>query len=58
MTTLAAAASDLLEHLLLDRIIKIAIVLAALGVLAVGMRLLWRKVGQPKGDRGASGSDA
>ncbi|WP_275466888.1 hypothetical protein [Streptomyces noursei] len=51
MTALAAGASDLLEHLLLDRIIKIAIVLAALGVLAVGMRLLWRRVGQPKGER-------
>ncbi|MFC9742189.1 hypothetical protein ACFVKC_30295 [Streptomyces noursei] len=51
VTALAGQASDLLERLLLDRIIKISIVLAALGVLAVGMRLLWRRVGQPKGER-------
>ncbi|MGG2461257.1 hypothetical protein ACO0M4_15775 [Streptomyces sp. RGM 3693] len=48
MTGLATGSSDLLEHLLLDRAIKIVIVIAALGVLACGMTLLWRKVGRTK----------
>ncbi|GGX13049.1 hypothetical protein [Streptomyces noursei] len=51
MTGLAAGSSELLQHLLLDRVIKIVIVLAALGVLAAGMALIWRRAGRTKGGR-------
>ncbi|MEU7638950.1 MULTISPECIES: hypothetical protein [unclassified Streptomyces] len=51
MTGLAAGSSELLAHLLLDRVIKIVIVIAALGVLACGMTLLWRKAGRTKDRR-------
>ncbi|MEK2477718.1 MULTISPECIES: hypothetical protein [Streptomyces] len=51
MTGLAAGSSELLQHLLLDRVIKIVIVLAALGVLAAGMTLIWRRVGRTKDRR-------
>ncbi|MFJ9614257.1 hypothetical protein [Streptomyces noursei] len=51
MTGLAAGSSELLQHLLLDRVIKIAIVLAALGVLAAGMALIWRRAGRTKDGR-------
>lgn len=46
MTGLAADSSDLLHHLLLDRAIKAAIVLAALVVLALAMTLIWRHTGR------------
>ncbi|WP_438489703.1 hypothetical protein [Streptomyces sp. S186] len=50
MTGLAAGSSELIEHLLLDRVIKIVIVVAALGLLALGMRLLWRRAGRRSRD--------
>ncbi|MFE5716770.1 hypothetical protein ACFQ7J_38855 [Streptomyces sp. NPDC056501] len=48
MTSLAAQSSDLLHHLLLDRAIKVAIVVAALGILTLGMTVLWRRAGRAK----------
>ncbi|GFE18417.1 hypothetical protein Sgleb_64640 [Streptomyces glebosus] len=36
----------LLHHLLVDQAIKVAIVLVALLVLALGMRLIWKKAGR------------
>ncbi|MFF3545620.1 hypothetical protein ACFYXD_27675 [Streptomyces platensis] len=44
----------LLHHLLVDQAIKVAIVLVALLVLALGMRLIWKKAGgagPPRRDR-------
>jgi hypothetical protein len=35
--------SDLLEHLLIDRLIKLAIVIVVLLILALGMRIIWKK---------------
>ncbi|MGW1891562.1 hypothetical protein ACWCP6_15080 [Streptomyces sp. NPDC002004] len=46
-----AASSDLLQHLLLDRALKAAVVLVALVVLALGMRLIWRRTGRPRPPR-------
>ncbi|MCF3184320.1 hypothetical protein IPZ70_30925 [Streptomyces polychromogenes] len=43
---LAADHSDLLRHLLLDMALKAAIVVAALTVLALGMRAIWRRAGR------------
>ncbi|MET3985370.1 hypothetical protein [Streptomyces sp. PvR034] len=48
MVGLGAQSSDLLQHLLLDRAIKIAVVVVALGLLALGMRAIWRRVGRAK----------
>ncbi|MFJ7206927.1 hypothetical protein ACIQWR_25765 [Streptomyces sp. NPDC098789] len=48
MTTLAAESSDVLQHLLLDRALKVVIVVVALGVLALGMKVIWRRVGRVK----------
>ncbi len=45
MTGLAADAS-LLEHLILDRLIKIGVVLVALVLLAIGMAIIWRRAGR------------
>ncbi|BCK72645.1 hypothetical protein CP981_05975 [Streptomyces platensis] len=36
----------LLHHLLVDQAIKVALVLVALLVLALGMRLIWKKAGR------------
>lgn len=46
MIGLAAEPSGMLQHLLVDRAIKIAIVVVALAVLAIGMRVIWRKTGR------------
>ncbi|MFI1501639.1 hypothetical protein [Streptomyces platensis] len=46
--------AGLLHHLLVDQAIKVAIVLVALLVLALGMRLIWKKAGRagpPRRDR-------
>ncbi len=43
--------SELLHHLLVDRAIKIVIVAAALGVVALGMAAIWRWAGRPRGRR-------
>ncbi|MFE1907425.1 hypothetical protein ACFW96_27685 [Streptomyces gardneri] len=48
MTGLGAESSDLLHHLLMDRAIKAVIVVAALGVLALGMTVIWRRTGRTK----------
>ncbi|MFE6833989.1 hypothetical protein ACFVFI_03960 [Streptomyces sp. NPDC057705] len=48
MTSLGAESSDLLQHLLVDRAIKVVIVVAALGVLALGMTVIWRRAGRVK----------
>ncbi|CAM5239598.1 hypothetical protein [Streptomyces narbonensis] len=48
MISLAADPSGLLHHLLPDRAIKVAVVVAALGVLALGMTVLWRRAGRAK----------
>ncbi|GAA3810010.1 hypothetical protein GCM10022403_049880 [Streptomyces coacervatus] len=47
MTTLGAGSSDVLQHLLLDRAIKVGIVVVALGILALGMRAIWRRASRP-----------
>ncbi|MFD7976135.1 hypothetical protein [Streptomyces sp. NPDC059071] len=44
----AADSSGLLQHLLLDRALKVVIVVAALGVLALGMTVIWRRAGGRK----------
>lgn len=47
--------AGVVHHLLVDRLIKIGIVLAALVVLAVGMVLVWKCAGretEPPGRRG------
>ncbi|WP_354637647.1 hypothetical protein [Kitasatospora camelliae] len=44
--TLAAESSELLQHLLLDRALKVGIVLLALAVLAVGLAVIWRRTGR------------
>ena len=46
MTGLAVESSELLHHLLLDRAIKIGVVVAALVVLALGMAVIWRRAGR------------
>ncbi|MFF0431315.1 hypothetical protein ACFYU9_03655 [Streptomyces sp. NPDC004327] len=46
MTALALESSELLHHLLLDRALKVVIVVAALTVLALGLRALWRRAGR------------
>lgn len=38
--------ADLLHHLLVDQALKVAIVLVALLVLALGMALIWKKAGR------------
>ncbi|MGW4160955.1 hypothetical protein [Streptomyces sp. NPDC004788] len=43
MITLATESSELLHHLLLDLVIKVVIVVAALTVLALGLRTIWRR---------------
>ncbi|MBN0049296.1 hypothetical protein JS756_35615 [Streptomyces actuosus] len=43
MSGLAAESSDLLHHLLLDRAIKVVIVVVAVSVLALGMAVIWRR---------------
>ncbi|MFD5408972.1 hypothetical protein ACFV4Q_02360 [Streptomyces nojiriensis] len=48
MTSLGAESSDLLHHLLLDRAIKVVIVVVALGILALGMTVIWRRAGRAK----------
>ncbi|WP_159032894.1 hypothetical protein [Streptomyces fodineus] len=48
MNSLGAESSDLLHHLLLDRAIKVVIVVAALGILAFGMTVIWRRAGRSK----------
>ncbi|MEV5878334.1 hypothetical protein AB0L75_29745 [Streptomyces sp. NPDC052101] len=48
MTGLAATSPDLLHHLLVDRAVKVVIVMAALGILALGMTVIWRRAGRPK----------
>jgi hypothetical protein len=40
--TLAGAGVELLEHLLIDRLMKAAIVVVALLILAFGMMMIWR----------------
>ena len=47
MTGLAAGSSHVLQHLLLDLALKTVIVLAALGVLALGMKAIWRRTPRP-----------
>ncbi|MER7009202.1 hypothetical protein ABT297_40010 [Dactylosporangium sp. NPDC000555] len=39
---LAGDGIELLEHLLIDRLMKVAIVVIALAVLALGMVIIWR----------------
>ncbi|GIJ44343.1 hypothetical protein Val02_12290 [Virgisporangium aliadipatigenens] len=39
--------NDLLHHLLIDRLIKMGIAVAALTVLAIGMAIIWRRTGPP-----------
>ncbi|MFJ9824939.1 hypothetical protein ACIRSU_11245 [Streptomyces sp. NPDC101160] len=46
MITLATESSELLHHLLLDLVIKVVIVVAALTVLALGLRTLWHRAGR------------
>ncbi|MGW5421252.1 hypothetical protein [Streptomyces sp. NPDC003943] len=46
MITLATESSELLTHLLVDRAIKVVIVVAALTVLALGLRTVWRRAGR------------
>ena len=48
MTSLGMESSELLHHLLLDRALKVVIVVVALGILALGMTVIWRKAGRPK----------
>ncbi|MFE4683354.1 hypothetical protein ACFRNJ_21375 [Streptomyces sp. NPDC056721] len=48
MSGLGAESSDLLHHLLLDRAIKVVIVAVALGILALGMAVMWRRAGRAK----------
>ncbi|WP_018540687.1 MULTISPECIES: hypothetical protein [unclassified Streptomyces] len=50
MIGLAAGSSELIEHLLLDSVLKIVIVVAALGLLALGMTLIWRRAGRRSRD--------
>ncbi|MFD9267267.1 hypothetical protein ACFWB1_01540 [Streptomyces goshikiensis] len=45
MTGPTAMSSDLIGHLLLHRAIEVSIVIVALAVLALGMRVVWRKAG-------------
>ncbi|WP_201305278.1 hypothetical protein [Streptomyces sp. GS7] len=40
--------SELLYHLLLDRVIKVVIVVAALSILGLGMTVIWRRAGRTK----------
>lgn len=48
MSGLAAESSDLLHHLLLDRAIKVVIVVVAVSVLALGMTVIWRRAERAK----------
>jgi hypothetical protein len=41
-----ADGGSLLQHLLLDRLIKMGIVTVALVVLAIGMAVIWRRTGR------------
>ncbi|MEV6205843.1 hypothetical protein [Kitasatospora sp. NPDC051914] len=56
MTGLAVESSELLHHLLLDRAVKVAIVVVALGVLALGMVVIWRRAGRGKDRDGSAGT--
>ncbi|WP_435604764.1 hypothetical protein [Streptomyces sp. bgisy130] len=44
--TLARGGDGLFHHLLVDQALKVAIVLGALLVLALGMALIWKKAGR------------
>jgi len=44
-STLAMDGSELVQHLLTDLLIKVAIVLGAAAILIVGMVVLWRRLG-------------
>ncbi len=48
MISLGAPSSELLHHLLLDRALKAGIVVVALGLLALGMMVTWRRYGRAK----------
>ncbi|MEW1654052.1 hypothetical protein [Streptomyces sp. NPDC093707] len=48
MTGLAMESSELLYHLLLDRAIKVVIVVVAVGILALGVTVIWRRAGRTK----------
>ncbi|WP_185909429.1 hypothetical protein [Streptomyces sp. WAC01280] len=48
MTSLGAESSELLHHLLVDRAIKVVIVVLALSILALGMTVIWRRAGRAK----------
>jgi hypothetical protein len=41
-----ADGGNLLQHLIVDRMVKIAIVAIALVVLAIGMAVIWRRGGR------------
>ncbi|MFI5524522.1 hypothetical protein [Streptomyces platensis] len=43
--------AGLLHHLLVDRAVKVAVVLVALLVVALGMRLIWKKAGRAEPSR-------
>jgi hypothetical protein len=41
-----ADGGDLMQHLIVDRLIKFAVVAVALVVLAIGMAVIWRRSGR------------
>lgn len=43
---MSLADGSLLQHLILDRLIKIGIVVVALVVLAIGLAVIWRRAGR------------
>ncbi|MFG2135390.1 hypothetical protein [Streptomyces sp. NPDC048650] len=53
-SNLAMTSADLVPHLLADLAVKAVIVLVAVVLLALGMTLLWRRVGKG-GDRRGGG---
>ncbi|WP_199862619.1 hypothetical protein [Streptomyces sp. Root431] len=46
MTSPGAESSELLHHLLVDRAIKVVIVVLALSILVLGMTVIWRRAGR------------
>ncbi|MFH8573753.1 hypothetical protein [Streptomyces sp. NPDC017993] len=52
---IAAESSDLVHHLLWDSALKAVIVLVAVAVLALGMTLIWRRVGRKDDPHGGAG---
>lgn len=50
---LADDGAEILEHILLDRLVKIAIVLVALALLGIGMTVIWRVTGRDRRPPGA-----